>query len=144
MQWYEALLGKPWASVPDPPRSFTCGHLGRWIYLERLAIDTQLIWADPTMLRECVRNLNDLALYDLFPAVGITRPFDVAAMSRNRRTVDHMGIAVLTQEGLKILHCQQGIGVVLDSEAELLGTGFRKIMWYRHKDITEEMAICRA
>jgi hypothetical protein len=144
MQWYESLLGKPWEAVPDPPHSFTCGHLGRWVFQDRLGLDTPLIWADPTMLRECVRNLNDLALYDLFPAQGPTCPFDIAALSRNCRNVDHMGIAVITQEGLKILHCWQGMGVVLDSEAELLGTGFRKIMWYRHKDITEELALCRA
>jgi hypothetical protein len=142
MQWYEALLGKPWQAVPDPPNSFTCGHLGRWILHERLGLDTPSIWADPGTLRDCVRNLNDLALYDLFPVSGLIRPFDIAALSRNRRNVDHMGIAVQTQEGLKILHCQQGCGVVLDSEAELLGTGFRKVMWYRHKVISEEMAVC--
>jgi hypothetical protein len=42
MYWFEEYIGKPWQPVPDPPRSFTCGHLGRWIYQERLGIDTPL------------------------------------------------------------------------------------------------------
>jgi hypothetical protein len=144
MRWYEELLGRPWKAVPNPPESFTCGHLGQWIFRERLGLDTPLIWADPATLRECVRNLNDMALYDLLPAHGPIRPYDVAALSRNSRTVDHMGIAVSTVEGWKILHCQQGAGVVLDGDAELLGTGFRKVFWYRHKGVSEELALCRA
>jgi hypothetical protein len=144
MHWYESLLGKPWQAVPDPPNSFTCGHLGRWVLKERLDLDTPLIWADPGKLRDCVSNLNDLEHYDLFPITGAPRPYDIAALSRNNRTMDHMGIAVFAVEGLKILHCAQGAGVLLDSEAELLGAGFRRVIWYRHNAISEELALCRA
>jgi hypothetical protein len=58
MQWYEALLGKPWQAVPDPPNSFTCGHLGRWILHERLGLDTPLIWADSC--REIILSLTKI------------------------------------------------------------------------------------
>ena len=58
---------------------------------------------------------------------------------------DHIGIAVQTPEGLMIMHCMQVAGVILETEAEILGTtGARSIEWRRHKDISEEMALCLA
>jgi hypothetical protein len=145
MYWFEEYIGKPWEAVPNPPQSFTCGHLGRWIYQQRLGVDTPLIWANPASLKECIRNVSDMALYDLFSISDgdRPRPFDVAALSRCKN-LDHMGIAVNTVEGLRVLHCQQVIGVVLDSVGELMGTGFRHIIWHRHKNVSQELALCRA
>jgi hypothetical protein len=141
--WWEEYLGKPWAAVPDPPRSFTCGELARHILRERLGVETVPIYADPAVLRQCVDNLDHPELYGLEPASGAPRPYDFALMAKVERR-DHLGIAVQTSEGLMILHCQRWNGVILDSPAELRSSGFRRIEWFRHKDVSEEMALCRA
>jgi hypothetical protein len=141
--WWEEYLGKPWSAVPRPPQSFTCGELCRYIVKDRLGADTAPIYADPNMLRQCVSNLSHPELYSLFPVADDPRPYDLAFLIRVKRR-DHMGIAVKTSEGLKILHCQQRVGVTLDSSAELFSAGYRKIEWFRHKDVTLEMATCRA
>jgi hypothetical protein len=90
-----------------------------------------------------VDNLNCPEMYSLAPVEDQIRPFDFAFLARVFRR-DHLGIAVKTVEGILILHCQQGVGVVLDSPADLLGSGVRRIDWFRHKAITEEMSLCRA
>jgi hypothetical protein len=141
--WWEEYLGKPWASVPKPPQSFTCGDLARYILKDRLGVDTVPVYADPAILRQCVDNLDRPELYNLEPATAPLRPFDLAFMTRVRRH-NHLGIAVQTTEGLMILHCQRGSGVVLDSSVELLSIGYRRISWFRHREVSEEMAVCRA
>jgi hypothetical protein len=141
--WWESYIGKPWAAVPNPPHSFTCGELGRRILLDRLGLDTAPIYADPSILRQCVDNLDHPELYDLFPVEDAPRPYDFAFCVRVRRR-DHLGIAVMTGAGLMILHCQRRVGVTIDSAAELLAVGYKRIEWYRHKDISEELALCRA
>ena len=141
--WWEEYIGKPWAAAPAPPRSFNCGELGRYVLRERLGLDTAPVYADAGILRHCVDNLAHPELYALLPATGELQPYDFAFCVRVKRR-DHMGVAVLTSEGLKILHCQQGVGVTLDSPAELLAVGYRAIEWFRHKAVNKEMALCRA
>jgi len=144
MRWYEEYVGKPWAQVPNPPHSFTCGELVKYIYKNRLGVDTPLIYADPSRLDQCIINLEQPEAYGLYPFEGQPRPFDVAYLMRRVKR-DHMGMAVRTAEGLMILHCMQTAGVILETEAELLGTtGARRIEWRRHKDISEELALCMA
>ena len=144
MRWYEKYIGKPWVAMPRPPESFTCGELARHIYFERLGIDTPPVYADPSRLDQCIANLEEPESYSLFSFTGQPRPFDIAYMMRRVKR-DHMGIAVQTVDGLMILHCMQGVGVILETEAEIRGsTGARNIEWRRHRDVTEEMALCRA
>jgi hypothetical protein len=142
--WYETYIGKPWSATPNPPESFCCGELVRFVLRERCGIDMPLLLADPNNLRACVCDLGSPIRYglewiDLEPKenalldTGASRPreYDVAFLCRAERQ-DHVGIAVDTADGLLIMHCVRGSGVILDSPAELLGTGVRKIMWYRH------------
>ena len=129
--WFEEYLGRPWARVPEPPQSYTCGELCRAVLRERLGIETPLIHADAGILRECIENIGQPEAYGLVP-VEEPREFDLAFLIRGRMR-DHVGIAVDTAEGLMILHCQQGSGVILQSPAEMLGTGWRRIEWFRHE-----------
>ena len=133
MRWFEEYIGLPWAAVPDPPRSFSCGELVRHIMRERLGIVMPEILANAAVLRQCLRDLAAPDRYGLCPlnATDAHREYDVAYMIRATRQ-DHVGIAVNTPEGLMVLHCIQGAGVVLDNPAELLGMGVRRINWYRH------------
>lgn len=142
--WYEEFIGKPWKAVPVPPNSFTCGELVRYIYKHRLGIDTPDIVADPDSLRQCIENLSIPDAYGLIPVQGDPRPFDACYIMRHVRR-DHIGVAVRTVEGIRILHCMRGVGVILESLAEIMGTtGCRRVEWYRHRLITPEMVECHA
>ena len=52
--WWERYMGKPWAAVPEPPQSYTCGELVRAILRERCGIETPEVLANAAVLRECV------------------------------------------------------------------------------------------
>lgn len=141
--WYENYVGKPWSGVPEPPHSYTCGELVRAVHRDQLGIDSAAILADAFKLKSCIRAMVP-ERYGLQPLQADQSPqeYDVVFLMRASMQ-DHVGIAVQTMDGLMILHCQQGAGVILNSIAELRGTGFRHMMWYRHKDITGATA-CHA
>ena len=133
-EWWNDYLGKPWAAIPEPPHSYTCGELGRCVLREQVGIEVLPIVADPRILRECVQNMDDPAYYDLVPVTDAPREFDIAYAIRASRR-DHLGIGAMTVEGLMILHCIRGSGVIMQSPPEMLGTGFRKIEWFRHEKL---------
>ena len=136
--WWEVYMGKPWRAVPNPPESYTCGELVREILHERCGIETPEVLANAAVLRECVQAMQP-ARYVLRPLVFSECPQEYVVAFLVRATKeDHVGIAVETGEGLRILHCQQGVGVTWDSPAELLGAGVRHINWYRHTAIGDE------
>ena len=141
--WFDTYIQRPWAAVPNPPYSFTCGELCRWILRERLGIETLPIYADANDLRQCVDNLAHPELYDLERFTGRPRPYDLLYLARNVK-FDHVGIAVTTRYGLRVLHCYQGGSVLLQSPGDLVNDGFRQQVWFRHQDASEELALCRA
>lgn len=135
MAWYEDYVGRPWQAVPCPPQSYTCGELVRAVYRDRLGIDSAAILADALNLRSCIRAMQP-ARYGLRPLRVGEQPqeYDVVFLMRASMQ-DHVGIAVQTGDGLMVMHCQQGVGVTLDSVAELRGAGFRHMAWYRHEQL---------
>lgn len=133
--WYEQYIGKPWVASPAPPVSFNCGELLRHVHKE-LGIETATIKADAISLRECVDNMRP----EIFGLRALkedesAQTFDCAFFARAKYE-DHCGIAVETCDGLLILHCLQGVGVVLENAYEALARGFRDINWYRHKELS--------
>lgn len=145
MFWYEELVGKPWAAHANPPESFNCGELIRYVHKLRFGINTNPILADGSKIRECVKNMSMPEFYDLVPCdYSVRRPFDIALLMRFVRR-DHIAVLVQTPQGLQFLHCVQGAGVILETQFEMeTSTGCRFIEWFRHKDVTQEMATCRA
>ena len=141
--WWERYMGKPWAAVPEPPQSYTCGELVRAVLRERCGIETPEVLANAAVLRECVAAMQP-DRYGLRPLLAGEQPreYDVAFMMRASMQ-DHVGIGVTMPDGLVILHCQQGAGVTWDSPAELLGTGYRRICWYRHRALDDGEVVCR-
>lgn len=134
MIWWEKYIGRPWRANPEPPESYNCGELVREVLRERAGIETPDIIANAAVLRECVKAMLP-SRYGLRPLRNEEpKELDVAFMVRASRE-DHVGIGINTDDGLKILHCQQGAGVTWDSPAELLGMGVRRINWYRHEDL---------
>lgn len=133
--WCLKYLGKPWQVAPTPPDSFNCGELVRHIYREKQGIEMAPIEADASDLRQCVEGM-DYQPYRLIrlPEGELVRELDVVFMARNRHD-DHCGLAVETGEGIMVLHCQQGSGVLLDSAFDLKSRGYRRLKWCRHEEL---------
>ena len=128
--WHEEYLGKPWAGVPDPPNSFTCGELIRYIYHHDYGYECLPVPVpDAKNLKDCVRAMSP-AYFGLVPVDGEIRDKDAVFLSR-RFLMDHCGLAVKTPEGLRILHCAQNIGVVLATKLDLKMQGYTGFSWWR-------------
>ena len=134
-EWWKQYLGKPWEAVPNPPHSYTCGELLRAVHLEMFGIETAPILADALDLRDCIMAMKG-ERYGLRPLDTDEKPreFDSVFMARVKY-VDHVGIGVQTTDGLLVLHCLRGAGVVLESPGELRGRGFRRLDWFRHQEL---------
>lgn len=137
--WYLKFLGRPWQANPNPPESYNCGELIRSIYREFLGIDLNAIpISNAESSLQCARAMRP-EIYDLFPLSENENPkqFDICFMGR-KTLLGHCGLAVDTNEGLRILHCPEaGSGVVIDSILELKFAGFPSIKWFRYKDFCE-------
>lgn len=127
--WYEEYLGRPWAPVPNPPESFTCGELVRYVFKREFGFDALPVPVpDARNLRDCVKAM-DPAYFGLVPAEGRLREMDAAFLMR-RHLMDHCGLVVLPGDGVWILHCSQRGGVQLSSLGELEAEGyFRRTYW---------------
>lgn len=145
MQWYEKLINRPWKGKPTPPRSFNCGELIRYVYKRRLKIELPPIYANGENLRQSIMNVSEPELYGFEQAVpqNEIRPYDICLLQRNVRR-DHVGLIVKTPTGLMFLHCVTGAGVVLETLFEMQATtGCSFAEFRRHKDVPEELALCR-
>lgn len=136
MFWFEQYINRPWAEIPNPPESFTCGELVRFILHQHCGLEIPPIIANAASRKDSVRAMQDVGRYDLvlLPEYGKRQEFDVVYFVRAVKR-DHVGIAVQGREGLKILHCQQGVGVTVDTPGELKGLGVRRLEWFRHKTL---------
>ena len=129
-------MGRPWRANPEPPDSFNCGELVRWVYLHFWGIDSPAIPVKNANDRlDCVRAMQP----DLFGLVPLeedtpTRDLDVLFMGRRERLA-HCGLAVWTNDELRVLHCpQSACGVSLDSLFDLQMLGFSHWRWFRHRE----------
>lgn len=143
MFWTDHYIGKPWRATPTPPESFTCGELCRYVLRERCGIDAPEIVVNANRMRDCMRGMETPGHYGLVPLAAGEPPrdYDIVYMARTNRP-HHVGLAVKTADGLMILHCQEIIGVSLDSLSGLAGMQYmRSFYWYRHETLARE-AVC--
>lgn len=136
-EWYLSYIGKPWQGIPNPPYSYTCGELVRSIYKDRFGVDIVPIpVADANSLRATVCAMRP-EYFDLEPIPDGEGPqeFDAVFMAR-RSLLDHCGILAMTSEGLRVLHCSNPAGVVLDTLEQLREQqGFTEFHYYRHPGV---------
>lgn len=135
--WWEKYLGKPWVGNPSPPESFNCGELIRHVYLEELGIESLPILIDAADLRKRLKALQETMFrYDLLP-LKVEQPpqeYDIIFMSKSKYK-DHCGLGVETNEGVMVLHCQEGRGTVISSPFELISMGFKELLWTRYEGL---------
>lgn len=134
--WYLAYLGKPWKANPKPPESYNCGELVRSIHYDLFGIVTAAIPIENAQSRrQCLQAMQP-TIFDLLPLPEGYEPRDIDVAFMGRKSLAHCGVAVITCEGMKILHCPEAAcGVCLDNVFELKMMGFNTIKWFRHKDL---------
>ena len=140
--WWKAYMNKPWAAVPNPPHSYTCGELIRAVLRDIHGVETPEIVVNAAVLRDCVTGIADYQRYglrDLLPGEA-PQKFDVVYLCQAERP-DHVGMYVETADGAMVLHCSQGTGVALDSLFELTASCYRKVFFRRHAS-QEHGAVC--
>ena len=137
MGWHEKYLGKPWKASPCPPHNYNCAVLARSVQLDMKGGKLREIRADANDWRECVAEFSP-ALFGCRPLAEGENPreFDVAFFARGRY-LDHCGVAVQTIDGMLILHCLEGPGVVLECLGDVMARGYSKMGWFRHKGMEE-------
>lgn len=141
--WWLAYLGKPWAADPNPPASYNCGELARAVHRDLCGIDSPPIpVTDAGSRLQCVRAMRpDLFGLEPLAETDSPRALDVAFMGR-RACLAHCGMAVETDEGLRVLHCPEAsCGVALDSLLELRFSGFPRVRWFRHRDMDRALRV---
>jgi len=134
MNWHEQYLGKPWRHAPDPPYSFNCGELLRYVYRTHFGYNAPILLADTSLLRTCIDDVQNIQRY--YPgmvAVDAPEDFDLAVLSRaEARYADHVGLYASGS----ILHCRPRVGVFLDDAFTLAGFGWHHIKYYRPIGLT--------
>ena len=129
MRWHEQYLGKPWAHNPNPPDSFNCGELLRYIYRAHFGYDAPVLLADTNMLRSCIEDVQRIERYHPgMCRVELPQDFDLAVLARvEAGYADHVGLFC----GGDILHCRPKVGVFLDDAFTLAAFGWKHISYYR-------------
>jgi hypothetical protein len=142
--WYLDYLGKPWASVPNPPASYNCVILCASIYKDRFGIEVGDITRDADNFRECLAGFSEAEkipdIWGLVPLSENERPreFDTVFMARSKYQ-DHCGIMASTPDGLLVLHCIRDAGVILDAPMDMAMHGISKLTFYRRRGTDEGM-----
>lgn len=137
--WFFCYLGKPWEAVPTPPDSYNCGELVRAIYRNELNIKLPAILIDDAhSRRQCIEAMQpDIFGFRRLSGYQEIVDLDLVLLGRKSQ-LSHCGVAVNTNEGLKVLHCPEAAcGVCLDTLTELKFVGFPLVQWYRHKDLMD-------
>jgi hypothetical protein len=134
--WHLPYLGKPWESLPSPPGSYNCGVLVTSVYRDVLGVDLGEVRQPGADLAGCIGTLREAAvnpaLWGLARVPEGERPRDLDVVFLARlKFEDHCGLAVDSGDGLLVLHCIQGGGVVLDDLFSLAARGFPRTHWFR-------------
>lgn len=127
--WTAKYIGKPWRVNPNPPQSFNCGELVRYVYKHELGIFSPPLIADVNKVRECIRDIRSLKRYANFVQVFDKEAFDVAVFDMRGLSM-HIGLYVPDD---LVMHADEEAGcVVIDDVAAIKSLGY-DIKWYRIK-----------
>ncbi len=130
--WHEEFLGRPWSGRPEPPSSFSCGELIRYVYRRDFGHECLPIPVpDARSLPDCLRAMRP-GYFGLVPVpAGQERNRDAVFLSR-RRFMDHCGLLVVLPDGSRrVLHCAPRGGVQLASFGELKALGYTSWTFWR-------------
>ena len=131
--WAAAYVGRPWAPGADGPLAFNCWGLVRHVFKTREGIDLPLVAVDES---ESVDPGNIFAIKQAARVAGMRR----VGLGRAPQVMDvavllgpgtaHVGIVVLANGRLSLLHSSHAAGVKCEPFAEATA-GYSVELWRR-------------
>ena len=134
MEWALDYLNKPWTKGGRGPDTFDCWGLVYHIYKTHLGI---MLPSYPNINASNLRQVRDTitngALEETWNELDAPVNCCVVAMSKNTKSLHHVGIYLETDGGL-ILHSTPNACVIAQSERDLKKWGFQRIEYYQFKE----------
>ena len=126
--WVEQYIGKPWGNGEQGPAAFDCWGLCRYVWCTHFGIVVPIIQVDADDLLAVVRNFSGNPERERWRPVTEPRDGDAVLFSRSiRKPPVHVGVVTAG----RVLHCQQGVGVVFQA-IPMLRRHWGRIDFYRH------------
>lgn len=130
MHWATQYIGMPWVRGAHGPDSFDCWgfvrfilHLHYGIYVPNFDIPDNQLEASKLMLHS-----TELTNWRIVPDIG-----DGHIVMMAKRSIPlHIGICIMANERLGILHCVQHVGVLFQDVQGVRSSGFGKLSFYKH------------
>lgn len=147
MHWAEQYIGRPWSSGSRGPHAFDCWGLLYWIYKHHHGIElpmfSDVCASDRLAVLRAMRDEEQAHLKDPLPGskwsgwVSQTQLIDNAAVVLGgKEMLTHAAYCVSTKHGMRLLHCNQQAGVVLQTLPDLMRScGFSRHIIYTHASI---------
>lgn len=127
--WALHYIGLPWEYGSEGPDSFDCWGFIRTVQRDRFGVYMPAIPA-PSSWAEARDMINNNAERSNWEQVDAPSEGDLVLMARNRRPV-HIGVLILANGILGVLHCMQPNGVVFNSLPSLKSCGWGALTYYR-------------
>ena len=128
--WAQQYLGRPWAPGAAGPDRFDCWGLFRHVQRTHYGRDLPEILVDPLSVLSCVRAIDDQQHSGLWQEVEHPQDGDAVVMAQGRIPT-HIGIWI-DVDGGRVLHAQQGAGVIASSPQALTSMGWTHRRYYRY------------
>lgn len=114
--WVSEYVGKPWAPGADGPESFYCWGLVRHVFRTREGIELPLVAVgegevDPSNVI-AIKRAARLAGMRKLPAGERPKPMDIALLTGPGTL--HIGVVVMANGRLSLLHASHAAGVTCD------------------------------
>jgi cell wall-associated NlpC family hydrolase len=129
IHWAFDYVGLPWVYGARGPNEFDCWGFVKYIQttkfrIEMPDIDVPSNWA---AAYDQIQHHEERTKWDevIDPVEG-----DVVLMARNRLPI-HIGIAVLANGSIGVLHCLQNTGVVFQTKQNLQMSGWGNLRFFR-------------
>lgn len=131
MHWAADLIGKRYAVGAQGPDAFDCWGLVRYVLEHHYGIAVPEFDVPPDNWVEAntlMTSAAELANWRNVPAMADGQ---VVMMARRRHPV-HIGLAVVANGRLGVLHCAQPAGVLFQALPGLQAAGWGRLTHYRH------------
>ena len=133
MHWSEQYLGKPWVRGGRGPNSFDCWGFVKAVYRDGLGVELQDYPTERAGVVSLAFAIRGAASGPLWSEVETPDEFDGISICSPRGVAHHVGIWTCADGG-RVIHCNEGVGVVAVPRNRLEAHGLPKLRFYRHAD----------
>lgn len=127
--WATEYIGKPWALGAQGPDAYDCWNFVRTVMRDRFNVAMPDVHVAQT-LESTAGQLETNEERQNWTRILTPREGDVVLLARSRLPV-HIGICVIANGSLGVLHCVQGAGVMFQRIDKLKFSGWGSLQFYR-------------